>query len=197
MKRLTPKQEAFAFAYARGATQVVAYVRTYAVRQGRPTSNVRQEASELARKPHVAARIEELRRELRAKADAMILPTPAQLAAISAEKDAAAAKQHAEAAIERSAIDKAMLEAHLVTIIDKGIADVPVYDKDSNVIGYRTVNLGAACRAIELLGKERGMFGDGRKPAEDPLDQLTHAEVRRLKDLIEEVRQERAEHVNH
>jgi phage terminase small subunit len=82
----------------------------------------------LLRKPEVSTRVEELR------------------AAVS------------ERQVEKIAVDRAWVVARLVENVQRAMQVEPVRDREGNPSGQFTYQGGVANKALELLGKEFGMF---------------------------------------
>lgn len=144
-----------------------------------PTSGrIGDDASDLAALPHVKARIAELKKRVRAKVEKILVeqavaPTPAEA--------------KVEASLDAIAVNKAWIELQLVQIVQDGIARDPLYDKEGNPIGtFASNNLNAANRALELLGKERGMFVETKRDITDPLSAFTHQQLKELKEIFGE-----------
>ena len=87
-----------------------------------------------------------------------------------------------ERAIEKAAVDKAWVLSELIEVVKMAKAAEPVLDNDGNPIGEYKQNLGAANKALELVGKELGMFVDRkeiRTGALEEADTETLLEMRR------------------
>ena len=93
-----------------------------------------QSGNRLLRKPDVSARVEEL-------------------------KTAVAERQ-----IEKIAVDRAWVMAMLVENVKRAMQREPVLDREGNPNGQYTYQGGVANKALELLGKQFGMF----QPQPDP-----------------------------
>jgi hypothetical protein len=89
----------------------------------------------LLRKPDVAARAEELK------------------AAVS------------ERQVEKMAVDRAWVMAKLTENVQRAMQVEPVRDREGNPTGHSIYRGGVANRALDLLGKELGMFQP--KPEKD------------------------------
>src|SRR5262249_52140637 len=63
-----------------------------------------------------------------------------------------------ERAIERAALTRAWVINQLMENVQMAKQAIPVTDRDGKEIGQYQQNLSAANRALELLGKELGMF---------------------------------------
>ena len=87
-----------------------------------------QSGNRLLRKPDVAARVEEL-------------------------KTAVSERQ-----IERMAVDRSWVMAQLTENVQRAMQVSPVRDREGNPTGQYIYQGGVANRALELLGKELGMF---------------------------------------
>src|SRR3954469_8986555 len=131
--RLNPRQEAFAQALAAGKSQAEAY----ALAGFKPDS---ANASALAQRPAVMARV----------------------AAIQAEQ-AETARKATELAAERLSIDREWVMRRLVENANRAMQAVAVTDRDGSPSGEYKYDGAVANRALELLGKELGMFIDRSK----------------------------------
>lgn len=85
-------------------------------------------------------------------------------------------KAMAEQAISQSALTKEYVISHLMTIVEQCMQERPIQDKDGNILGYSTYKPMAAIRALELLGKELGMFV-GRPERKTAYDHMTLEEL--------------------
>jgi phage terminase small subunit len=56
----------------------------------------------------------------------------------------------------------------------------PVTDREGKPTGVYTFNAGGALRALELLGKQRGMFVDRKEVRSGPLEEVTDDRLREL-----------------
>lgn len=90
-------------------------------------------------------------------------------------------------ATEKSAISKSWVIDQLVEVVAMGKALEPVIDKDGGITGELKQNLPAANKALELLGKELGMFVD-RKEVRTAgiLEDMPHDDLTKLQDLLSE-----------
>lgn len=113
----------------------------------------RGNAGELGRKEHILIRVGELL-EIRRKTDVMA----------------------SEKAMEALAIDKASVMARLVENIDRAMQAVKVLDHKGKPTGEYRYDGNVANRALELLGKEIGMFID-RKQVTNLYATLSDAEL--------------------
>jgi len=87
-------------------------------------------------------------------------------------------------AVESAAIDKAWVLSKLVKVTEMGMQAEPVYDEEGNPAGEYKQNLAAANKALELIGKEMGMFVDRKEVRTGPLDTLPHDDLKRLRDAL-------------
>jgi len=79
-----------------------------------------------------------------------------------------AAREHASAkaterAIEKAAVDKAWVMTKLRENAERALQSQPVFDSDGNPVGEYRYEGSVANRALELLGKEIGMFIERRE----------------------------------
>jgi hypothetical protein len=63
----------------------------------------------------------------------------------------------------------------------------PVYDNEGNPIGEWVAMFQASNRALELIGKELGMFREQQARDKDPLEALSHEQVKALIELAEQL----------
>jgi phage terminase small subunit len=81
-------------------------------------------------------------------------------------------------------IDKAWVLAELVDNVKRAKASEPVTDEQGNPIGEYKQNLTAANKALELIGKEFGMFVDRKEIRTGPLEGLSDEELLRRADHL-------------
>ncbi len=93
-----------------------------------------------------------------------------------------------ERAIEKAAVDKAWVLKELVEVVKMGKQAEPVLDNEGNPIGEYKQNLGAVNKALELVGKELGMFIDRSEVRTGPLDSMEHEELKAMQDAIRQLR---------
>ena len=130
---------------------------------GRPPD--RANASRLARKPYIAARIAFMRRQ-----------RDERIAAEKAKADQEAATRLVE--LEKLAkATKAYVVGKLTQIAEIGTGDRSVKlkvrgkgQKEPTTVEVTALNLSAANKALELLGRELGMFEGAGAPKDDPND---------------------------
>jgi hypothetical protein len=105
-------------------------------------------------------------------------------------------QQHEQAVsqvVADAAIDKAWVMGRLTKIVELGMAVDPVLDDEGNETGQlRTANLPAANKALELLGKEFGMFVDRKIVQTGPLENLPPDEAKALLVTIDAIQRARA-----
>lgn len=94
----------------------------------------------------------------------------------------------AEKAMEKAAIDKAWVMQRLVKVSDMGMQAEPVVDNEGIPTGEYKQNLAAANKALELIGKELGMFVERSVALTGPIDGLAHDELKDMRDAIEQIR---------
>ena len=150
------KHEHFAQLVSNGETQARAYVLA-----GYNEKGARQNAARLIANDDVRDRIDALRRQ----------------------KESVHA-QATKAVIAEAALDKAWVLKRLSRIVDMGMAAEPVKDAEGNPVGEYRANLQAANKALELIGKEAGMFIDRKEIRTGELDGLGHDELKQLRDAI-------------
>ncbi len=150
---LTSRQEGFAQSVASGLSLADAYRANYRC-TNRGNGALWVDASKLAASPNVHLRIEALK------------------AAVT------------EKAIERLAITKEIIMCRLLSNAERMGNDVPVQvtDEDGNTrierIPPSPAHIQASNRALELLGKELGMFVERKEIRTGSLDDLTERELR-------------------
>lgn len=89
-----------------------------------------------------------------------------------------------ERAIEKAAVDKAWVLSELVEIVSMAKAADPVLDNEGNPTGEYKQNLAAANRALELVGKELGMFIERKEVRTGELDDIPHEEKKAALDAV-------------
>jgi phage terminase small subunit len=95
-------------------------------------------------------------------------------------------------AIERTAIDKEWVIERLRENVERAMQARPVIDRAGNPTGSYVYNGAAANRALELLGKELGMFIERREnKIVDEFDNMTDEQVEAWLDERAEARVER------
>lgn len=110
-------------------------------------------------------------------------------AAIQLLREKATAK-----AVKKLEISKEWVLDQLVENVKMAKQAEPVYDNEGNPVGEYKQNLAASNKALELIGKEIGMFVDRKEVRTGPLDGIAHddkvaaldliqAEIRRRKEL--------------
>lgn len=92
--------------------------------------------------------------------------------------------QSVQKVLQEAALDKAWVLKRLARIVDMGMAAEPVKDADGNPSGEYRANLNAANKALELIGKEAGMFIDRKEIRTGELDGLGHDELKQLRDAL-------------
>jgi phage terminase small subunit len=99
-----------------------------------------QSGNRLLRKPDVAARVEELKRAV------------------------------SERQVEKIAVERAWVVAVLVENVQRAMQVEPVRDREGNTNGQYTYQGSVANKALELLGKELGMFQTKQENSDTTLD---------------------------
>lgn len=89
-----------------------------------------------------------------------------------------------ERAIEKVAVDKAWVLSELIEVVKMAKAAEPVLDNEGKPTGEYKQNLPAANRALELVGKELGMFVDRKEVRTGDLDDIPHAEKKAALDVV-------------
>lgn len=92
------------------------------------------------------------------------------------------------AAVKTIELTKEWLLRELVEVVQMGKAAMPVYNGKGEPTGVYQQNLAAANRAIELLGREFGLFTEKKEIRTGLLDDLTHEDKKRVRDAILEAR---------
>lgn len=85
-----------------------------------------------------------------------------------------------ERAVEKLGIDKAWVIAELVDNVKTAKQAVPVLDNAGKPTAEYRQQLNAANRALELIGKELGMFVDRKEIRSGPLSNLTDEQLEQL-----------------
>ena len=93
-----------------------------------------------------------------------------------------------ERVTEKTGIDKAWVLKELVEVVKMGKQAEPVLDNEGNPVGEYKQNLGAVNKALELVGKELGMFIDRSEVRTGPLDSMEHEELKAMQDAIRQLR---------
>lgn len=89
-----------------------------------------------------------------------------------------------ERAIEKAALDKAWVLAQLAENVAMAKQAEPVTDNEGNPTGEYRQNLNAANKALELIGKELGMFVDRKEVRSGPLDDVPPEQLKALEDAL-------------
>ena len=151
MARLrNPRQERFARLVAVGAEPAVAY------QQAGYTAKGRARVTALSQRPAVAARIAELGR------------------AWDAEGDDGESERPWECRPGRD-----WVIARLVETAERALQAVPVTDRKGQPTGEFSYQGSVALRALELLGRELGMFSDRKEPPEGGVAALSDEDLER------------------
>lgn len=85
---------------------------------------------------------------------------------------------------EKTGVDKAWVLAQLVDNVNIAKAAEPVLDHEGKPIGEYKANIAAANRALELIGKEFGMFVDRKEIRTGDLDDIPHEQKKEAMDLL-------------
>jgi phage terminase small subunit len=85
-----------------------------------------------------------------------------------------------EKVVEKIAVDKAWVLGKLVNIVDMGMQAEPVVDNEGANTGEYKQNLAAANKALELVGKEIGMFVERKEVKLTTIQQLADADLANL-----------------
>ena len=110
-----------------------------------------------------------------------------RVAEILAEREHIHAQGTADA-IEKTGLTKEWIIGRLIENIDRAMQSVPVRDSEGGTMGEYTYQGNVANKALELLGKELGMFVDRS------INQNLNAEYVISADPIEDITQWEAEH---
>lgn len=95
-------------------------------------------------------------------------------------------KQTVAMATEKTAIDKAWVLTRLSRIVERSMQAEPVLGPENVPTGEYVFNAAGANRALELIGKELGMFVDRKEIRSGPLESMSDEE---LEGLLAEARQ--------
>lgn len=101
-------------------------------------------------------------------------------------------KPSRERAIEKAAVDKAWVLSQLVENVNMGKQAEPVRDNEGNETGEYKQNLAAANKALELIGKELGMFIDRKEVRTGALDALPTNELEAMENAIDAIQRARS-----
>lgn len=85
-----------------------------------------------------------------------------------------------ERSIEKAGVSKAWVIDHLIENVQMAKQAIPVYDREGNATGEYQQQLPAANKALELIGKEIGMFIERKEVRTGPLGDLTDEQLERL-----------------
>lgn len=166
---LTAGEEAFAAAIAAGASQIAAF-RVCNPKSRASDATARTNAYRMAKRPHVRLRIAQLVAETKQRVDAAIIEQVVVPAA--------------RIAIE-IALTRDWVRQELVQNVKMAKQAVPVLTAKGEPTGEYRVDLAAANKALELLGKELGMFQAANTDKSSPLDALDDEQVRKLADIVD------------
>jgi hypothetical protein len=150
------KHEHFAQLVSSGESAARAYVMA-----GYAKSGARQNSARLMTNDDIRARIDSLR-------------------SAKEQQHAASVKQ----VVKEAAIDKAWVMTQLVENVRMAKQAEPVLDQEGNPIGEYKQNINAANKALELLGKEFGMFIDRKEVRSGPLDGLPPEDLEALENAL-------------
>lgn len=143
---LTMKQERFCLAYIETGGNATEAYRRTYNASRMKETSINVNASKLTSDAKVAQRIKELRAEVTAPA------------------------------IKKLEISKEWVLQQLVENVEMAKQAEPVRDEEGNPIGEYKQNLAAGNKALELIGKELGMFVDRKEVRTGALDEMTHEE---------------------
>lgn len=101
-------------------------------------------------------------------------------------------KPSRERAIEKAAVDKAWVLSQLVENVNMGKQAEPVRDNEGNETGEYKQNLAAANKALELIGKELGMFIERKEVRTGALDALPTSELEAMENAIDAIQRARS-----
>ena len=133
------------------------------IQAGYSKNGAKQSASRLLTNADVSARVEQIRANINA------------------------------ATVEKAGVDKAWVLSELVSNVRMAKSAEPVLDHEGNPTGEYKQNLAAANKALELIGKELGMFVDRKEIRTGDLDDVPHEEKKRALDVIREELERRAD----
>lgn len=112
----------------------------------------------------------------------------AHLRSIKVEK----VQQVTAAVVEKAGLSKEWVISQLMENVSMAKQAEPVFDKKGQPTGEYAQNLAAANKALELLGKEVGMFVERKEVRTGPLDNLPPDEAKALIDAIDAIQRARA-----
>lgn len=120
--------------------------------------------------------------------DADVCERVAHLRSVKVEK----VQQATAAVVEKAGLSKEWVISQLMENVSMAKQAEPVFDNKGIPTGEYTQNLAAANKALELLGKEVGMFVDRKEVRTGPLDNLPPDEAKALIDAIDAIQRARA-----
>lgn len=88
-------------------------------------------------------------------------------------------------------MDKAWVLSQLVEVVKMGKQAEPVMDSEGNPSGEYKQNLAAANKALELVGKELGMFIDRKEVRTGALDALPTDDLEAMENAIDAIQRAR------
>lgn len=152
MERLrNPRQERFARLVAAGADIAAAYREA-----GYRARGSERRAKALAARPALTARIEALCRAWDGDPGTTV-----------------------EAGASKEGPGRSWVVARLVETAERALQAVPVTDRKGEPTGEFTYQGSVALRALELLGRELGMFSDRKEPPEGGVEALSDEDLER------------------
>lgn len=89
-------------------------------------------------------------------------------------------KEITERACEKAAVDREWVLKRLMKVADRCMQEEPVLDRAGEKTGEYKFDSAGANRALELIGKEMGMFVERKQIQMNPLESLSDAELVRM-----------------
>jgi hypothetical protein len=86
----------------------------------------------------------------------------------------------AQEVIQKVAVDKDWIRDRLAQIVERCMQAEPVLDREGKPTGEFTFQAPAAIRALELLGKDQGMFVDRKEVLHGNIETLSDERLREL-----------------
>jgi hypothetical protein len=159
------KHEHFAQLVSNGESATQAYILA-----GYSKNGAGQSAGQLLKRPEVSSRIAYLRLKKEAKHEEKV-----------------------QKVVEKAGLTKEWVIQQLMENVVMGKAAEPVYDNEGKPSGEYKQNLAAANKALELLGKEIGMFIERKEVRTGPLETLPPDEAKALMETIDAIQRARTQ----
>lgn len=166
---LTDRQRAYAALRADGLHPRDAYLRAFKAGQVANMATVSKAAHHLEKLPRIVLAISDARRRKQR---------------LEAEVERKVVEEASSAIARRIVLTRTSIIEELWSNAMIAKAAVPVLDRKGNETGEYQANIAASNRALELLGKELGMFREAKEP--DLFEKLSPEQVRALKKVLDD-----------